>query len=311
MPNATSSGQKRALLTLDDLDRDARRYFKEEDLPEELFHYTSLEGAKAIIESKSLRLTKYTYLNDTSEFRHSVDLFSAEADKEIAQGTRTTQEVRLLTSAVSQLKTIIGMNVCIASFCEDGDLLSQWRGYGGIGTSVALAFSPDSIRRSIVAAPEVDATLLKCIYQLETQRRVIRALITALLEAYKKVSKDDATQQHIAQSALMHDFSTVFLHIAPVLKDRHFNAEREWRLVTMPIMPSHPRYQAFISSSRTTTFYLHKFEPAEKGQHDFINRIVVGPMREHELISEAFELHCKSNGLEDCNVHHSSVPFRG
>jgi hypothetical protein len=49
--------------------------------PPELFHYTSLDGARGIIESKSLRLTKVAYLNDRSELAFAIRLFRSVVDR--------------------------------------------------------------------------------------------------------------------------------------------------------------------------------------------------------------------------------------
>jgi hypothetical protein len=43
--------------------------------PEQLYHYTNLNGASGIISSKSIWLTKLEYLNDTTELKHGLSLF--------------------------------------------------------------------------------------------------------------------------------------------------------------------------------------------------------------------------------------------
>jgi hypothetical protein len=121
-----SDGTRTIPLQLRDLDSSASALFMSSP-PKELFHYTSLDGARGIIESKSLRLTKFTYLNDTSEFRHAIGLFRAEVHTAIQSLNHGHRE--FLRKVAAQLDSFESTNICIASFCEDGDLLSQWRGY--------------------------------------------------------------------------------------------------------------------------------------------------------------------------------------
>src|SRR5438067_10707873 len=37
-------------------------------------------------------------------------------------------------------------NICVASFCEENDLLSQWRAYGNDGRGISLGFGSAGLR---------------------------------------------------------------------------------------------------------------------------------------------------------------------
>src|SRR5438034_9907722 len=107
--------------------------------PPHLFHYTDLEAVKGIFTSKSLWLSKFTSTNEISEIRLAIQHFQAFVEKEardVAGG-----EAELLREAAWQLESYRRTNICLASFCEENDLLSQWRSYGNDGRGIALGFS--------------------------------------------------------------------------------------------------------------------------------------------------------------------------
>lgn len=299
-------GTRTIPLQLRDMSDEARALFMPQP-PQHLFHYTSFDGARGIIESKSLRLTKFTYLNDTSEFRHAVRLFRHEAG--VVAKMATPEHRAMLDRAAQQLDSFVESNICVASFCEDGDLLSQWRGYGAPGSNVALRFSSSGLSE---IAGGAGAQLFKCVYQPLDQLRVVRALVLLLLRAHDialhDVKKED---QDKLRRDVIGGFNTTFLRVAPVLKDASFAAEREWRLVTLPRKNTDPQYRALVSTARTTTYYLAEFKPASNGRFNFLSGMVLGPTRDFELMMEALWQLCRSNAVDISGLLHSRIPFRG
>jgi hypothetical protein len=68
---------------------------------------------------------------------------------------------------------IAGANVCVCSFSEDGDSLSQWRAYGGNASGFAIGFSGEYLRRAF----EELGWLVPVIYEDFEQRSLIRTLL--------------------------------------------------------------------------------------------------------------------------------------
>lgn len=90
---------------------------------DQMTHYTSAEGALAILQSGSLRFTDFAYLNDTREVTYGLDLMRSllDADTDVAN-----------SRALSNLKKLIEnedpfspYNIYTASFSSDPDSLSQ------------------------------------------------------------------------------------------------------------------------------------------------------------------------------------------
>jgi hypothetical protein len=103
-----------------------------------LYHYTTAEGLRGIVKTKSIWASDCRFLNDETEFKHGLSIFDKIFD---SYGSR---------SLPSELVDIIrGFRnasdefcILIASFCQDPDVLSQWRGYNG-AAGYALGIDAD------------------------------------------------------------------------------------------------------------------------------------------------------------------------
>ncbi|WP_157071248.1 DUF2971 domain-containing protein, partial [Alicyclobacillus acidiphilus] len=115
---------------------------------EMLYHYTNLDGFKGIIEGKSFWASDIRFLNDSTEFIHGRDLClecveSLCRDNPGSDGLTFLEGLRDLLTASPLLWGDIDDSpyyIFVVSFCEDGDLLSQWRGYSRGQQGVSLGF---------------------------------------------------------------------------------------------------------------------------------------------------------------------------
>ena len=133
--------------------------------PSVLYHYTTQEGLLGIVSSKEIWATHTQYLNDTREFHHALEILQQE-----------TTDQPVLRDEWYQI--ISGANVCVCSFSEDGDSLSQWRAYGGRASGFAIGFSGEYLRRAF----EQLGRLVPVIYEDDEQRSLIRTLLDDVRE---------------------------------------------------------------------------------------------------------------------------------
>ena len=247
------------------------------DPPDILHHYTDLNGASGIISSKSLRLTKLSYLNDTSELKHGISMFQGHAEK-TASKIADTEKREFLYIVARQLNSFEDINICVSSFCEDGDLLSQWRAYGRT-IGVAIGFSSNQLRRYI------DSGLLnlwKCVYDPSIQNQIIIDLIEILLKSYdiiESTHSDKSALWNKAKQVLIGHFNTTFLRVTPVLKSVHFSEEKEWRLISAPIRSDNKDYHALISNNRVTQYYSLNFLNFPEDGAQLIDKVSIGPSK--------------------------------
>lgn len=160
-------------------------------LPASVYHYTSAEGLLGIVGSGQLRATDLRYLNDTSELHYGLTemLRAYEATSQASKQTFTDQLAELYRIEDWQPIGELGLSafvnlpqerfgpvanaivnsleesiiIGVACFCGEGDLLSQWRGYG-IG-GYALGFDARTPRRgpkSVFAVNACDVRPAQC-----------------------------------------------------------------------------------------------------------------------------------------------------
>lgn len=281
-------------LALDHLAAHVRSLF-DSSPPSVLYHYTGLDGAAGIISSRSLRLTKFTHLNDQREFLHAVDVLATEL--RVACKRETNQGVcALLETITPRLDTLSNINICVASFCMGRDLLSQWQSYGRAGRGVALGFKTGELKKA--------GQLIKCVYEYRDQQAIIRETLNLLIAAHHTAIGCIKPEEHAALPEILHSFFLqLFLQVAFALKNKHFEVEGEWRLVTPPQSNIDPAFQSIVSDNRVSVFRRHDFPNA------FLAEVVVGPGNNFGRVSEAIWLLAQDNHAQ-FSVINSTVPLR-
>jgi hypothetical protein len=274
--------------------------------PELLFHYTTIGGAYGILSSDALWMTKIRYLNDTSELEIGVHTFRELLDG-MLQEPRPDDEAELLKTVRDGLESYIASNICVASFCEHGDLLSQWRWYGEGGRGVSIGVSSRVLRG--MAHSRIH--LWKCVYDVAAHRRLLLALVDRLLETYRAEKAGNggplpAEHRHY----VLERFFVSFLQIAPIIKNPNFAEEREWRLVSWPVELDDAAYGVSVVGDRIMQRYELKFPRDADSWCRAIGTVVVGPTKDPELIGDAIAVLCRKNRFDCPRIAYSLIPFR-
>src|SRR5713226_3624475 len=142
-----------------------------------LYHYTGQTGLLGIIGEKQIWATHTPYLNDRREFMHAVDLVREEISELLTSSDHQTRTI--LQEMKDGISGIESMNVCVCSFSEERDSLSQWRAYGSGTSGFAIGFPPDFLSE---ATEKAGWYLAPCIYDPSDQRTLIRSLVEEVLE---------------------------------------------------------------------------------------------------------------------------------
>jgi len=261
-----------------------------------LYHYTTQAGFLGIIDKKEIWATHTQYLNDRREFRHAVDVFREELESLRSQWD--AERLKCFSGlSMGLLDDLSRTNVCVASFSADPDSLSQWRAYGGTaGFSIGI---PGDDLRALV---DTDRSFLaKCVYDAAHQREIARALLEELADQFLAWDKT-------AVRPPGGNFHAYLFRFAPLFKHQSFSGEREWRIITHPIMCTHPRFDFRPGVSKLTPYY--RFPLADE-QHRFgFSEVVVGPTPHDEEAVAAVKGLLIRHGLRDVSVRISDVPFR-
>jgi hypothetical protein len=266
-----------------------------------LYHYTGQVSLLSIINTAELWATKVQYMNDATEFNLALSMARQILDDRIGAtliGTPITAYAQLRDS----LTGLEDINIFAACFCEDGDLLSQWRGYADAGGGSSIGF--DSY--VLTEAASCDGfTLGKCIYDTSIQRTIVTHAIEHCLQDEQAVPSQRQWGFHGPLADVLFRYGAFF-------KDPSFAEEKEWRLVSPTINFRHDRICFRAGRSTITPYY--KLSIKRDGCLP-IGHIIVGPCPHMDLAKSAVTAALMQQGMHGPLrgqeiVFGSKIPFR-
>ncbi len=283
-------------------ERIASRAAFETGPPKHLYHYTDLEGVEGILSSKSLWMSKFTASNDISEISLAITHFQNFVESRVA--ALDADEASFLHEAASQLDGFRRTNICLASFCEQPDLLSQWRSYGNDGRGIALGFDTSVL---LDLAQRYSLKLWRCVYDPALHVRISNDLLTMLLESFRGVRPKNAEERR----ELIGQFHSTFLRVAPVIKDHRFAEESEWRLISSTVAFDHPRMIAVFGANHASVKMKLPLAPDEREVTNVVSRVVIGPTpHDPQNVADAIAVLSRRNGFRIADIGFSGIPYR-
>jgi hypothetical protein len=211
-----------------------------------LYHYTTAEGLKGIIEKNELWATSAYYLNDSAEMFYGYNVLKEVLDDWQSNNPRpeysiTLGLVRQLRSSFEDLfqKRLL-KPIYVTCFCEEDNLLSQWRTYGQSGGySVGFRVLPKigAFGERLTPEPNIyTCRWIKVEYSRAKQAEICRAILDPIFAAL-----DDPTVDQAIKTISEHPFfgfQKLFAATMDILmeeivrfKSDAFSVEKEWRAV--------------------------------------------------------------------------------
>ena len=201
-------------------DRHAAWLLRHSTPPPSLFHYTTADGLLAMLRSRHLWATDSRFMNDPTELVYAANLMRSEVESELGRsGDPRKQELAAWIAAMLEEKCQ-NARIYLACFCTDGDLLSQWRGYGSFGGGYAIGFNPLQLFGRDRHELPPWRVLRQVVYDPDEQRTILRGWIQELCAP----GVDWRWQ-------LERNFPTLFSEWLVVFKDPSYREEGEWRLI--------------------------------------------------------------------------------
>ncbi len=290
--------------------------------PKPLFHYTTATGLEGIIRSKQIWATNTDYLNDPSEIAYgrtlAINVLREECrilneelpnsifppyDKEEPKSLKDKKVIiKIITDLHESLSNDKILNYYVVSFCQSGDLLSQWRGYGNNGGGYAIGFK---IKKS-EGSTHTNASLRKVLYNKKKQHTLTQGLIKGLrniLSAYF------STVEHEENPDLkdMVTLANVFVRKSLIqLKSPDFSGEREWRLC-VERFEEDPNGLNFRDMRGILVPYLEL--PIVSPEIEIVS-IRCGPTLHPELSVQSVEMLLAKHGMKQVQVYPSGITLR-
>lgn len=298
-----------------------------------IYHYTSIEGFKGIIENNELWLTNTEFVNDTMECKTFYEYIDQLIASEIKNENVKTQ-LREWKRDKEHQNTNGHDDVSsyyIASFSKEDDSLEQWRAYGSY---CCIGFEVDKLVKN-------KFNLYECIYNNEQ------------LKIWLNIQSQKAEWDSLDNSEYKTTAAHILVHAALVKsKNIHFINEKEVRLFTVsdhnwkqhPNSPSIYLNQASIHFRQHAAFeapvpyvkfflsekccqlkpeVLQKMDKREVKKHNReteeksnrlplpIKKIIIGPIQHKIEEKKACEIFLNEKGYSDCEVTVSEIPYRG
>ncbi len=292
---------------------------KPSDWPKVVWHYTSCQTLLSILDSKSIWATHISCLNDTSECRHLFDLFF----ERFAQVAGNNANLSALYNYVVAQK---GKNHAwesdwfVTSFCAEGDDLNLWRAYAGADGGVSIGFNSTELvcqawgrereeRGGSLGQPET--YLLPVVYEGKKKQDLVKKLVSSLNNLFLRGLGGRNPTDWAKQ--LWASWEDQLLVVAPLLKHRGFESEKEWRLIKK-VPDSLQSSLKYLARANTITrhFPLAVLALAVDSPPVLpIVEIKVGPGRHQELTKVNVEKCLRSKGYDGkVRVSCSNIPFR-
>jgi hypothetical protein len=283
-----------------------------------LYHYCSTTAFESIVRNKTFRASSLSLSNDTMEGGWLVKLFD-----EVAA------EKSLWPQRREQLSTYIRFNIDVSDslgFClsEEGDLLSQWRGYADNGHGLSIGFSKkalEEISSGLDADKEGRFVLEKVLYDKGSQRKIVSELYHEILPIINDgaldtvlptiLTPEDDPQYQARKKGVAIAFKKFIVfnltRIFPLmftLKNPAFSEEKEWRAIS-PVM--HKYDELLFRSARDRLIPYREFSFGHS-QLPVIKEIIIGP--KNITPTRLIEAFAKQQGLTEVTVRRSDATYR-
>ena len=224
--------------------------------PDRLFHYTDAPGLIGILTDKCFWATETSYLNDKREIEHaksSIWQVAYSLPRNALADKYSPDEKELLDEFVKRAKQI-RHGVCIVSFSEEQDKLSQWRAYGGNTECFNIGLSSAKLRE---CATKQGCVLGKCTYDGGAAHRIAIEIIAELISQYRTSDKSD-----LAKEQLCTTLEIVISRYGPLMKHPSFTEEAEWRIIAPEISGGNPNWNFRAKDGKIVPFVQIDIEEA-------------------------------------------------
>ena len=251
-----------------------------------VFHYTDANGLIGILSNKTLWVNDANYMNDTNEIKEGLIKFKDKfnnigGDKALI----TAQFLDILIKNTYQIGKFF-----VTSFCEKGNILDMWRGYGANGQKYAIEFDEDLLIASLKTQyPESQIELVNCIYKKDEIDLLINSQVERWLSD-DKAAVIEKKSEGLCLSIVIEKIMEIIVRPALSIKNYGFSSERETRIiVSLP-------HNFHDVSHRSGAYGITPFIPFTFF-NEAIKSITIGPTRNFDCERNSVNSLLKSNGI--------------
>lgn len=315
-----------------------------------LYHYCDNKKMANIVAGHTLRMSDITKSNDYEEIQLFYPYIMTAIEKEYKmnpfsldyKGEKDFEALKRLLHVTHKLVNIefdVGeMTSFVVCFCEEGDVLSQWRGYADGGKGGAIGFSLEELKEYCKLYDGI-ITLAKVKYisREELQSVIADKAKEVLLNMQNDMkwieekipSLDDSEKYDIMlQIRLLHIIKKVLISSLEY-KHESFSEEKEWRIFFSEEITKNSQWlygseeDLIIKYDRVITKLKNKIEfnimdcdiipyyPIELYDisSEPIKEVILGP--KNNILERDFELYAAKYNMKNIVLRRSEISFRG
>ena len=280
------------------------------NVPATLFHYTDSHGALGILNNNEFWLSHALYSNDKSELSYAIQTVSAIATEFLTgkdypvgykEDSLKQYYVRVFLEKTRSFleNKMIKTDVYVGCFCQNPDLLSQWRAYAN-NTGFCIGFEAKKLLNNTRDNyTDYEVFFAKVSYDQSLWAEWAKRLLKLVCADILKKGSNIQTELEMLSSAYANFVTDQILITAPFLKHPGFQEEQEWRLaiITEP-KKMKPEFRVgrvglmpYLSSATDGT----------------VSNVVIGPSANHSLSNHVLQL---IRGNSEIEISSSGVPLR-
>jgi len=211
-----------------------------------LYHYCSNVSFISIVRSQSIWASEFSLSNDALEGKWIRKILEECCED---RGLSWFEAIDILRVFDNEVLSFLGA----AGFCmsEDGDLLSQWRGYADDGQGVSIGFDDERLKalgKRGTGVANASPSLQKIEYEKDRQKAQIQGTVDHIIDLWKvgagrtaSFLNRDTEDGEKERAKLTHDMKLELFQLSSEIysfKNPAFREEREWRLVST-VTPGH------------------------------------------------------------------------
>lgn len=323
--------------------------------PKVLYHYASMEKGTSILKHKNIRLSDITKSNDVKEMSiffpdlfdemlKNYDEHNGFSYKFEYKGKGNRQAFGLF---VNELKKKIEKEFedgSIATFAlclsEEGDLLSQWRGYADDGKGICLGLNVEEILKFVGISSVSGFSLEKVEYlskeQIDEWVKNVANQMLGIVEIILGAIEEGNIQYYSAKEFDEDIFNTIYYNILSEVeesikfKTEGFKEEKEWRffiknslnkddikgkkITSIGTLGEGARRKTSKYVADNVEFNIKKNDMVpfvslkfEKFHNNLINQVICGP--NNKIREKDLELFLRKYGYRNCKGRKTNITY--
>ena len=323
--------------------------------PKVLYHYASMEKGTSILKHKNIRLSDITKSNDVKEMSiffpdlfdemlKNYDEHNGFSYKFEYKGKGNRQAFGLF---VNELKKKIEKEFedgSIATFAlclsEEGDLLSQWRGYADDGKGICLGLNVEEILKFVGISSVSGFSLEKVEYlskeQIDEWVKNVANQMLGIVEIILGAIEEGNIQYYSAKEFDEDIFNTIYYNILSEVeesikfKTEGFKEDKEWRFFIKNSLNKDDIKGKKITSigtlgegarRKTSKYFADNVEfnikendmvpfvslKFEKFHNNLINQVICGP--NNKIREKDLELFLRKYGYRNCKGRKTNITY--